>query len=297
MRASWNLLVLLAAFPTACIDLPRPEPLAGGQSEVAEATRLTAVGRVAALRSGPETGPRILYLHGTPGSSGNWLDYLRDPIGGFESFAIDRPGFGRSGDEVRLPLADQVAAAAPYLASGRPNVVVGHSLGAPIAAWLAASYPQHVDGLVLLGSSLDPELECIAWYQVGARGLEPVVPDILNKANDEVWDLDEELRLLQPMLQDIRCPVAIVHGTEDTLVPYANVDYMLEELVNAERVDVWTVEGGDHFVLWRDEDEPFVRQAIESVLPGTEVSEFPVFAADDPALDEWPFDATLAEPG
>lgn len=272
MIAALRLLVPVLPLALAgCIDLPRPDPIGPGDPPLLVGVRSSAAGPIAALGSSthePGT-PRLLYIHGTPGSSANWLDYLRDPVLGTESLAIDRPGFGDSGEVIRPRLLDQVNAVAPYLAIDRPNVIVGHSLGGPIAAWVAAEYPEHVSGLVLIAASCDPELESRDWYQYLGRAFALVVPEALVKANEEVWNLDDELRLLAPKLGQICCPVVLVHGTGDTLVPYGNVAFLRSALVNAASVEVVTFEGGDHFMLWRDRDEPRVRAAIASVVPSS----------------------------
>src|SRR3546814_18455192 len=51
------------------------------------------------------------------------------------------------------------------LGNGAPAIVVGHSLGGPIAAKLAMDYPDRVRGLLLLAPSVAPALEAPRWYQ------------------------------------------------------------------------------------------------------------------------------------
>ncbi|CAB3397886.1 unnamed protein product [Caenorhabditis bovis] len=45
---------------------------------------------------------------------------------------------------------------------------------------------------------------------------------------------------------DINCPVTIVHGTEDTLVPYENSVKLLDRL-NSSKKELVTIEGGTHY--------------------------------------------------
>jgi len=142
---------------------------------------------VSFLRAGDATGPRIVLVHGTPGSATAWADYLLDPPAGLEIVALDRPGFDRSGPEAAaVSLEAQAAAVVALLpADGRPVVLLGHSLGGPIVARVAAEHPARVTALVLLAASLDPAQEEIHPMQwVGAWApVRALLPRVLCNAN------------------------------------------------------------------------------------------------------------------
>jgi pimeloyl-ACP methyl ester carboxylesterase len=98
----------------------------------------------------------VLLLHGQPGAAADW-ERVRAALGEqVRTIAIDRPGWsprdGRGG-RGRITDLDGNAAAA-LMALDRAGVtratVVGHSLGAAVAAWLAASAPERVGRLVLI---------------------------------------------------------------------------------------------------------------------------------------------------
>ena len=92
----------------------------------------------------------VLLLHGQPGAAADWRR-LKASIGeGVRTIAFDRPGWdGRSA--VR-DLAGNASAARHVLdAVGVERAtVVGHSLGAAVAVWLAWSSPERVGRLVLV---------------------------------------------------------------------------------------------------------------------------------------------------
>lgn len=211
--------------------------------------------------------PRLVYVHGTPGDATNWGSYLRHPVAGHRSIAIDRPGFGRTTpDRVVTSFAAQAAALAPFLgpADSPPAVLVGHSLGAPVIAQAAIDFPDRVGAIVLVSGSLDPDLEKIRWYnrllQTPAGWL---FSGPLLTSNREVLAAPRETTRLAPLLARVRCPVVIVHGTRDRLVPFANVEFMQERFVAAP-VETTVLEGADHFIIWTDRER--VREAIAGAV-------------------------------
>lgn len=223
---------------------------------------------VSYLRAGDGTGPRVILVHGTPGSASSWADYLVSPPAGMEVVALDRPGFGQSGPEAAVPgMAEQAAAVLALLPKdGRKAVLLGHSLGGPIVARVAADHPDRVHALVLLAASLDPGLEDIhpmqhvgAW--VAVRGM---LPRAIRNANSELMALKPELVALTALLPRITAKVVIVHGTKDDLVPVANVAFMQAHLTGARCVTTMLLEGRNHFLPWNSEAE--VRQAIRLAL-------------------------------
>lgn len=227
-----------------------------------------------AATPGSETGPRILLVHGTPGSGASWAADLLQPPGGAEVWAIDRPGFGRSGPPGAVtPLAQQAAALRRLLPPpDRVVVLVGHSLGGAVVAWLAAQLaveePQRPVRLVLLAASLDPALEHIHPLQhVGAWApVRALLPRSIRNANAELLALKPELEALGALLPQITAPVHILHGTRDDLVPVANVAYTQARLTGAACVRPVLLDGQNHFLPWNA--RPAVRRMLHDAVAG-----------------------------
>ena len=264
----------------ACGPPPRREQPVPGVVEGAYSVDALPGRSVRYLRAGAADSPRIIYIHGTPGEAESWMRYLEHPVPGFEAWAIDRPGFGGSSlagrpgadnsieKDAVTSFAQQAAAVEPLLVKqgGRWPVLVGHSLGGPIACRVAAEHPDMVGGLVILAGSLDPELERLAWYNEVAdwSALSWMLDRSLRIANQEVLAAKTEAGLLKPLLRNIRCPVVVVHGRKDELVPFANVAYMQRELTRAVSLRVIDLAEANHFLPWAQ--EPVVRDAIGSML-------------------------------
>jgi pimeloyl-ACP methyl ester carboxylesterase len=205
------------------------------------------------LAAGDSTAPRLILIHGTPGTAVGWADFLADPPPGIEVVALDRPGFGESGPDGAMTTLDgQADAVAALLPEDRPSILLGHSMGGPVAALAAARHPERVRSLILLAASLDPALEVVHPLQrVGDwASVRAVLPRMIRNANAELLDLKPQLEALRAELPLIRCPVLIVHGTRDDLVPFSNTAYAATNLTGACLVETIALEGADHFLPW-----------------------------------------------
>ncbi|WP_158043660.1 alpha/beta fold hydrolase [Skermanella pratensis] len=252
--------LIAVAFGMAGCGVPGPATPAAAMDPLRRSLSLDGLAdggapvTVSYLTAGDPSGIRLILVHGTPGAADGWADFLADPPPGVEVVALDRPGFGDSGPEGAVTAldgqADAVAALLPD--DGRPAILLGHSLGGPIAALAAARHPERVSALILLAASLDPDLERIHPMQrVGAWApVRAVLPRPIRNANAELFALKPELEALRPELARVRCPVLIVHGTDDDLVPFSNAAYAEAHLTGACRVETVVLDGADHFLPW-----------------------------------------------
>ena len=217
--------------------------------------------------------PVVLMVHGSPGSADAYLDYLSDTTLTRQAqvISIDRPGFGyTSGFGKPEPSLEKQAAAIKAvldsLAPGKKAILVGHSLGCPVAVCAAIHYPNLVAGLVLLGASVDPALEPDYWWQSTVDN-PPVcwfIPKSLWTSNAEIIPLRGELEAMIPLWSQITCPVTMIHAHDDRLVEFGNGAFSREKLVNSTRFDTLIFDKGDHFVVWTQHDK--VRKAILDLL-------------------------------
>ncbi|MEO8276818.1 MAG: alpha/beta hydrolase [Thermoanaerobaculia bacterium] len=200
---------------------------------------------------------RVLFVHGSPGTWDGWEGYLRDGDLRLAArmMAPDRLGFGGSErGHAEISLERQAASLAAVLESeaGPPAVVVGHSLGGPIAVRLAMDRPDLVAGLLLIAPSIDPAQEHHLWYNVfGAMMVvQWFLPVDWTVSNREIWPLQRELTAMLPLWKSIRCPVILVQGSVDDLVPPENADFAEREMAAGQiRVDRYA--GENHFILWK----------------------------------------------
>jgi pimeloyl-ACP methyl ester carboxylesterase len=124
-------------------------------------TRTVRVDGGAVVLADAGAGPPIVLIHGLGGTHRYWLDTVRRLSARWRVLAVDVPGFGGS-DPASTPFelvaaGERLLAVCDEVGAARP-VLVGHSLGGPIAALVAERHPECVAGVVLVGSTgLSPQ--------------------------------------------------------------------------------------------------------------------------------------------
>jgi 2-succinyl-6-hydroxy-2,4-cyclohexadiene-1-carboxylate synthase len=101
-------------------------------------------------------GDTILCLHGRWGRAETWVDLMQHYGEEYRIIAPDQRGHGLSGKPVSRYTADEMASDVIGLLDllGIGSILlVGHSMGAHVAGYLAAAYPNRVKALALLDKS------------------------------------------------------------------------------------------------------------------------------------------------
>ena len=96
--SKYTVIALLLWGLVGCSDISQPQ---ASDTDIATIERhyiqIEGLGKLSYLMAGEQSGEqgadRIIFVHGTPGDANNWVDFLLNPLAGFEFIAIDRPGF------------------------------------------------------------------------------------------------------------------------------------------------------------------------------------------------------------
>lgn len=209
------------------------------------------------VKTGNDSLPTIVFVHGSPGSWDAFESYMRDSLllRKYRMISVDRPGFGYSDFRDALNLQDQsmiINALFVKEENHRPVYLVGHSLGGPLIVQMAVDRPGYFDALVILAGSIDPALETPErWRPLFMNNpLKFLVPGAMRPSNEELWFLKKDLKLLAPKMGNVRSRIFVVHGNKDILVPYANLDYAVKQFKHARSIDTLTLPGANHFIPW-----------------------------------------------
>ena len=209
------------------------------------------------VQIGSDTLPTLFFVHGSPGSWNAFKRYLQDKdlIRHYRMVAIDRPGFGFSEFNDARNLSEQTRIIDHLLTSIRndkPMFLVGHSLGGPLIVKLYLDNSSLISGLVILAGALDPKAEKPEKWRplLFKTPLNYFVPGVMRPSNEELWYLKKDLQVLDKELDKVFCPVWIVHGDKDNLVPVSNTAYAQRKLTNAKSVEITILRGANHFIPW-----------------------------------------------
>jgi pyruvate dehydrogenase E2 component (dihydrolipoamide acetyltransferase) len=230
----------------------------GGEGGVAAPRSVTVDGATVSLLEAGEPGDDVvLFLHGFGGDLTTWLFNQPAVAEKLRTIAVDLPGHGGSspaaGHDVVSAISSTVEAATRDLGQGKIHLV-GHSFGGAVAARIAASDPSRVASLTLLAPiglgptmSRDFLVDFIAAER--RRPLQAVlerlfadpskitndmvegtlrfkrlegVPEALSAIADAIADDDRQLQSISETLAGLSCPVLLIWGEQDQIVPAPN---------------------------------------------------------------------------
>jgi pimeloyl-ACP methyl ester carboxylesterase len=214
--------------------------------------------------------PLIIFVHGAPGSSHDFISYLEDEelLKKFSMISIDRPGYGYSNFGWSIKSMESQAKLLGMLLDSIPEernvILVGHSFGGPIIAKMGSLFPDKIDAMLLLAPALDPMEEKFLFLAKVCK-TPPfwwLAPWAWKVASDEKSSHVEELKKMDADWGEITCRVIHMHGTEDSLVPYKNIMISKEKMINAD-VSIISLKGADHFLPWSHKDE--IKEVLNSL--------------------------------
>ena len=211
---------------------------------------------------GNDTLPTLVFIHGSPGS---WMNYMKfmwdaDMRKKFRIIAIDRPGFGYSDFGKALHLQEQCKIIMPViekLKNEQPLFLVGHSLGGPIVAKLAADNAALFNTVIIIAGALDINQEAKeTWRKImNVKPFYWTLPGAFGPSNTELLYLKKDLLPLQNDFKNITCKVLFIHGDKDTWVPIENIAFGKKMMINAISIVADTMHGADHQIPWKRMDE------------------------------------------
>lgn len=128
------------------------------------------------------------------------------------------------------------------ISSGYKTIyVVGHSMGGVLASYLACKYPKYVKKLVLAAPAFkyfcfnENKLDIMKSIKkspeiVGSLPYDEVLSRLIKTPLPTVVEFTTLVKKYTKCVKDIECPVLIIHGLDDLLVPADSTDYVFDNI-------------------------------------------------------------------
>lgn len=241
------------------------------------------------------SGPAILLLHSAGRETRQWHGVMERLSGSYRLMAVDLPGHGKSmpfpGHKLLsdvYEIADWLGEFAATVFEGGRFAVMGCSIGGNLSLLMAARFPDRVDAAVALqGADHTPSLPEGGLAMLLHPQLNPLQGSVefsRSLMGSQVTEDGSELMMwsakvcdpitrfhdlgaytrcdIRGEMADVRCPVLLVHGSEDWIVPRDRVDATCGRLVGAAEASVVSIEGIGHGPHVEDP-----ARLVESVAP------------------------------
>jgi len=225
--------------------------------------------KVRVVTTSEEKDTTILFIHGAPGSADAFYDYLKDSVllQKARLVTIDRPGYGYSDFGKSLTSIKAQAEVVREICDAynfQNIILVGHSFGGPIAAYVP-TLTNKIDGVLMLAPAIDPDNEKILWIANFARwkATKWLIPRSLAVAGDEKFSHVAELQKLSDVWQNITIPVVHIHGEKDGIVPYENLAFATANFDSLYFKSI-SIPEENHFIPWTQ--KPLVLEEILGLL-------------------------------
>lgn len=209
-------------------------------------------------KTAPSSSPPIVLIHGAGGNHLSWLPVFRR-MPGYQVFALDLPGHGKSGGRGMQSIEDYAQAILVWMDSLKLNraVFIGHSMGTAIALTIALIAPKRAAGLVLIdgGAQLpvSPELlENISNEATVQRAIEQIInwsftseaPETLKNFTKQSLSQTRPSVLYGDLLacdafdvtdrlSNITQPTLIICGVKDKMTPVRFSKFLEQKIPNA----------------------------------------------------------------
>jgi pimeloyl-ACP methyl ester carboxylesterase len=224
------------------------------------------------LESGPQDSTEaVIYVHGSPGSCGDFRDLL-DRTGEFaRAIAIDVPGFGQAGKPDPKDFEYSVPSLGIHLGKQLDELgierahLVGHDFGGGFAHFAAMWNPARVGSLAMINTGVlrgyrwhimariwrTPVLGELMMLMMNEQGFARAMRELPDDFVAEMWrNLDRDTRrailalyrgtdhadstATIPMLRAMDWPSIVIFGADDQYIPARFAERNLETLPSAE---------------------------------------------------------------
>jgi len=135
----------------------------------------------------------------------------------------------------------------------RKILLVGSSMGGWLSLLAAQRRSSQVKAIMLIAPAINfvqnlfgslSEQELDTWAKSGSRNFTDLYSSSVYTLNHKIMD-EHSSPALQPSNWPIHCPIKIIHGDQDEVVPLARSRHFVDQY-NFDNIELQVVKGGDH---------------------------------------------------
>lgn len=198
----------------------------------------------------------VLFIHGAPGSSDAFYNYLDDSllIHNAQLVSYDRPGYGYSDYGNSLTsIAGQAGVVEQILThlKAKHVILVSHSYGCAIAGKFATDHHELVAANIMICPVIDPNHEKVFFFSSWPSL--PILRHLFSGAfrvsSFEKMSHADELKAIEPSWKLTSVPTIVMHGAKDWIAPVENA-YYLNDKISSKYLSVELDEHDSHFIVW-----------------------------------------------
>lgn len=231
-------------------------------------------------------GETVILVHGFGGNKDNWLELAPYLTSNYHVIAVDLPGFGEStrDQNASYSISEQAERLHVFIHTLHLSKVnlAGNSMGGLISGLYAVKYPQDVASLALLdaaGVASPHPADLAASLKNGQNPLIvqntesydhlltfvfykiPEIPGFLKNQmaaeavqyktfNEKVFsEIYPQINMLQPQLNQVKCPVLILWGDHDSVLDPSSVEVFKQGLTDAALVNTVIIKDCGHLPM------------------------------------------------
>ncbi|MBA6156565.1 alpha/beta fold hydrolase [Tenacibaculum sp. S7007] len=201
--------------------------------------------------------PTLVFIHGTIGSSTDFVEYMKDStlLSKVNMISYDRIGYNfEDKNSVQESIAFERNMLNDIIKDLNPNktIILGYSYGGPIAL----AVKQKLNKIILLAPALYSKVEPMPWalnlYKSSLTRW--LIPDIWKEASKEKLSHRRDLKNFEDNWKSSPNKIISIHGTNDWIVPFKNSTFLQNQLPK-NQFDLIPIKDAGHGLVWSNFNE------------------------------------------
>tara|TARA_R110002049_G_scaffold295613_2_gene483073 strand:+ start:27 stop:881 length:855 start_codon:yes stop_codon:yes gene_type:complete len=201
-----------------------------------------------------DTLPTMVFVHGTIGSSTDFIGYIVDSVLSKKAnfISYDRVGYNyhdKHETQASIAFEEYLLQYVTKDLNKSKTIIVGYSYGGPIALATKDMFKK----IILVAPAVFSEVEPDFWFTniYKWKFTRWLIPEVWKQAGKEKLTHKEDLRKFEDDWTQNKNKILGIHGTKDIIVPFTNSKY-LEEKFPENQFELIKIPNANHYLIWTE---------------------------------------------